>query len=88
MAGIIKGHIIADSIPKNIGLDLTERQYTKDTLASKKSQISDTVTSKATGKQVVVFTHPVIDTTGEIKGYIATSVFAEKKLVLALDLLK
>ncbi|MBC8059493.1 MAG: methyl-accepting chemotaxis protein [Clostridiaceae bacterium] len=75
----VKGLIVADSVPKNIGLDLKERQYTKDTLSTKKSQISDTVTSKATGKQVVVFTHPVIDTaSGEIKGYIATSIFAEK----------
>lgn len=74
-----KGFIIADSETKNIGLDLSERQYTKDTFSTKKSQISDTVTSKATGKQVVVFTHPVIEsTTGVIKGYIATSVFAEK----------
>lgn len=74
-----KGFIIADSAPDKIGLDLTDRQYTKDTLSTKKSQISETLTSKATGKQVLVFTHPVIyTTTGQIKGYIATSVFAEK----------
>jgi methyl-accepting chemotaxis protein len=59
-------------------LDLNERQYTKDTLSTKKSQISDTVLSKVTGKQVVVFTHPVVDAaTNNIRGYIATSTFAE-----------
>ena len=73
-----KGFIVADSNPKNIGLDLNGRQYTKDTLSTKKSQISETVMSKVTGKQVVVFTHPVIDNaTGDIRGYIATSIFAE-----------
>lgn len=73
-----KGIIIADSIPKNIGLDLSKRKYTIDTLETGKQQISDVLTSKATGKQVVVFTNPVIDkSTGEVKGFIANPILAE-----------
>lgn len=73
-----KGIIAADSNPKNLGLDLNDRTYTKNTLALKKQQISETVLSKVSGKQVVVFTHPVIkEETNEIVGFIATSIFAE-----------
>ncbi|MDP4091036.1 MAG: methyl-accepting chemotaxis protein, partial [Bacillota bacterium] len=74
-----KGRIAADSNPKNLGLDLNDRNYTKNTLSTKQSQISETLPSKVTaGKQVLVFTHPVIDTdTNQLIGYIASSVFAE-----------
>lgn len=70
--------IIADSDPKYIGLDLNDRQYAKDTLSTKKPQISETLPSKASGRMVVAFTHPIMDTgTNEIKGFIGTSILAE-----------
>lgn len=73
-----KGFIIADSAAKNIGIDLSARKYTKDTLSKNEPQISETITSKVTGKQVVVFTHPVIsEGNSEIRGFITTPINAD-----------
>lgn len=73
-----KGIIIADSIPKNIGLDLSKRKYTIDTLSTGKKQISEVLTSKATGKLVVVFTNPIIDPkTNQCIGLIGNPILAE-----------
>lgn len=71
-----KGTVIADSIPGNIGLDLSTRQYTKDTVATGKKQISQVLTSKATGKLVVVFTNPVLDSNGQTIGFVANPILA------------
>lgn len=73
-----KGIVIADSIPKNVGLDLSKRKYTIDTLSTGTQQISEILTSKATGKQVVVFTNPVIDkSTNQALGFVANPILAE-----------
>lgn len=73
-----KGIIVADSTPKSIGLNLANRKYSLDTFSTKAPQISETLKSRATGKEVVVFTNPVIDNaTNEVQGYIATAIVAE-----------
>lgn len=73
-----KGMVIADNISQYVGLDLSSRQYLKNTFATKAPQISETLKSKATGRQVVAFTNPIIDQqTHEIIGAIGTSVSAE-----------
>lgn len=72
------GKVVADNNPKYIGLDLSGRQYTKDTLSTKMPQISETLKSKASGKQVIAVTNPIIDpATNQILGFIGTSVIAE-----------
>lgn len=72
-----KGTIIADSNETGIGSDVSSRQYTTDTLSTKQQQISETLTSIATGAKIVVFTHPIIDDkTHEALGFVGTSVTA------------
>lgn len=52
------GKIVADSDRKLIGADINDREYVKETLKGK-GIISDTMVSKATGAQIVVFTSPI-----------------------------
>lgn len=66
---------VADSDPKFIGTDYTDREYAKQTLASGEPVISETLKSKATGAYVVVFTHPV-KVEGRTVGFVASSVQA------------
>lgn len=71
-----------------IGTDQSERKYAQDVLRTKEPQISETLVSKATGKQVVIFIRPIIDpSTGNIKGYLGSSIFAEN-IIRYLDELK
>lgn len=70
-----KGIIVADSTSSSIGLDLKSRDYTTKTMTGT-SAISETLTSKATGKQVVVFTNPIVES-GKVVGFIGASLFAD-----------
>ncbi len=70
------GMIAADALPDKIGLDLNDRSYTKTTITEDKPAVSEALLSKATGKYVVVFAHPV-KANGRVVGYAALSVYAE-----------
>ncbi|MDT8719279.1 methyl-accepting chemotaxis protein [Clostridium sp. 19966] len=70
------GTIIADSDTKILGTSVTDRDYNQKTLSSAKAEISETLTSKSTGAQVVAFTAPVIDN-GKVIGYSAAAVKGE-----------
>lgn len=71
-----------------IGTDQSERGYAKDVLRTKEPQISETLISNATGRQVVIFIRPIIDpSTGDLKGYLGNSIFAEN-MIKYLDELK
>ncbi|MBC2582313.1 methyl-accepting chemotaxis protein [Clostridium sp. DJ247] len=69
------GAIISDSDEKNIGIDASQRQYTKDALSGVEA-ISEVLLSKATEKQIVVFASPILDNNTVI-GYAATSVYCD-----------
>ncbi|HEX9058595.1 MAG TPA: methyl-accepting chemotaxis protein, partial [Clostridia bacterium] len=73
-----KGIIVADTDSKLIGKDINNRGYTKKTLSTKEPQISETIKSLSTGGMIIAFTYPVINTkTGNLSGFVATSVFTE-----------
>jgi len=72
-----KAFDISDTNPKSIGLDLTTRNYTIKTFSTKKPVVSETLVSKATGKQIIIFTHPLTDSTNKLKGFINTAINAE-----------
>lgn len=67
------GIIVADSDRNLIGKSVQDRNYTKDTLNSKKPVISEVLVSKSTGELVVAVTYPVI-IEGDIKGFVANAV--------------
>lgn len=57
-------------------VDITERPYYKETLATKQQVVSDVVVSKATGNPVAVVTLPLIEN-GEVKGILLATVLFE-----------
>ncbi|MRN52881.1 methyl-accepting chemotaxis protein [Paenibacillus monticola] len=72
----MKGIVIADSTPKTLGADYSERNYTKNVIKTTAPVISETLKSKATGAYVVVFAHPVMSE-GQMIGFVAASVSAD-----------
>lgn len=70
-----KGIIIADSDRKLINQNISDRNYNKEALKGK-TAISETLTSKSSGAQIIVITSPII-INGTIYGYSASAVRAE-----------
>lgn len=66
------GKSIADS-NNGAQVDISERAYFKETLASKKQVFSDAIVSKATGKTVVAVTLPFLQN-GDVKGVLLATV--------------
>lgn len=72
----LNGIDVADSNPNLIGVDLSERNYTKLLLSSGKPVISEVIKSKSTGAYIIAFAHPIfID--GNLAGFVATAVYAD-----------
>lgn len=69
------GIIIADSDRKLIGQNISDRSYNKEALKGK-TEISETLTSKSSGAQIIVVTSP-ITINGTMYGYAASAVIAE-----------
>lgn len=80
-----KGVIIANPNKSVIGKDLSAGQYIKDTISTKKLQISETRDSIATGKKIVVITHPVVDNNNQLKGIIGTPITCESMTIYLKD---
>lgn len=73
-----KGIIVADTDTNLVGQDINDRAYVKKTLESNKIVISETLISKSSGKQVIIVTVPVYDSTmGIFSGFVATAVITE-----------
>jgi methyl-accepting chemotaxis protein len=69
--------ILANVDAALIGKSLKDRAYAANTLSTKQSQISETLTSKSSGKQIVMFTHPIIDIdSGQFKGFLGAAIYA------------
>ncbi|MCH3963209.1 MAG: methyl-accepting chemotaxis protein [Clostridium sp.] len=69
------GTIIADSDSHLINTNISDREYNSETLKDK-DIISETMTSKSTGAQIIIFTNPV-RLNGKTCGYFATAVIAK-----------
>lgn len=72
-----KGIVIADSDRKIIGSDINNQAYVKKTIDQGVGVISETIVSKITGEQIVVFTQPIKDG-GHSIGFVASSVNIKK----------
>ena len=75
------GVIIASSNPSNIGMDLSSRQFVKDSKSSGKTVISDVLASKKDGSPVFLCITPVkIDgkTNGFVTAVINCTLFSDK----------
>lgn len=70
-----KGIIVADSAAETLGANISDREYNKKTLTGVQA-ISETLKSKATGVQIVVFTSPIMDN-NKIIGYAGNAVYAK-----------
>ncbi|WP_379133962.1 methyl-accepting chemotaxis protein [Paenibacillus sp. sgz500958] len=71
----MKGIIKADSDIKLLDVDVSERNYTKNSIATAGPVVSETLKSKSTGAFVLVFAHPVMDN-GKMIGFVASAVLA------------
>jgi|GEM_PF-279309 len=70
--------IIANHDPEMLGLDLSDRDYAKKTLATGNTQISETLISKMSGRPIVVFTQPIINPdNNKCIGFVSTPIKAE-----------
>ncbi len=72
----LNGIDVADSNPNLIGVDLSERNYTKQLLSSGKPVISEVIKSKSTGAYIIAFAHPIL-IDGKLAGFVATAVYAD-----------
>lgn len=82
-----KGICIANTNPALIGADLSTRSYNAKTIATKESQISETLTSKSSGKQIVMITVPIKDpATGQFLGYVGSPLQASSMAVFLKDI--
>lgn len=70
-----KGIIVADSDPKLLGKDVNDRSYNKTALEGMEA-ISETLTSKSTGAQVIAFVSPIKDN-NKVTGYVCEAMYAE-----------
>lgn len=70
-----QGIIVADSDPKLLGKSVSDRSYNKPALDGLEA-ISETLTSKSTGAQIIVFVSP-IKNNGKVIGYISEAMYAE-----------
>lgn len=76
-----KGRVIACSIPEGVGVNIGDREYFKQALATGQPVISDALASKADGKPVFTCTVPMKQgdkIVGAIMGVIGVDFFAEK----------
>ncbi len=70
------GIIIADSYDELLNANISDRQYTSDTLKEGKTMISPVVKSRATGKYTFIVTAPILD--GDtVMGFLGTSIFSD-----------
>jgi methyl-accepting chemotaxis protein len=69
-----KGIIVADSDEHLIGADINDRNYTKQSLSTGKETVSETLISKSTGEQIVVFTEP-IRKNNQLLGFVGSAVY-------------
>ncbi|WP_446899088.1 methyl-accepting chemotaxis protein [Clostridium sp. LBM24168] len=69
------GTIIADSDTHLINTNISDRKYNSETLKDK-DVISETMTSKSTGEQIIIFSSPV-KINGKLCGYFAAAVVAK-----------
>lgn len=75
---------VADSDEKMIGQSYSEREYTKEVLATGNPVISETLKSKSTGAYVVAFVHPVkVD--DRLIGFAASAVNTESMVKYLAD---
>ncbi|WP_411679373.1 methyl-accepting chemotaxis protein [Clostridium thailandense] len=81
-----KGVIIANPNKSTIGKDLSSGQYIKDTISTKKIQISETRDSIATGKKIMVITRPIIDSNNQLKGIVGTPITCESMTIYLKDM--
>jgi methyl-accepting chemotaxis protein len=70
-----KGIIVADSDPKLLGKDVNDRSYNKTALEGMEA-ISETLTSKSTGAQIIAFVSPIKDN-NKVTGYACEAMYAE-----------
>lgn len=66
--------IISDSSDSTFGKNIGERDYCKTTLSGKDA-VSNTLTSKDTGKQIIVFTSPIIYD-NKVIGFVGNGILA------------
>lgn len=71
------GKVLMDNESADIDLDVSDRGYLIETLATKQVSISDVIISKATGMPVIVVCKPII-ADGEVIGTLFASVLFEK----------
>lgn len=69
------GTIIADSDKHLVNQNISDREYNYKTLQGK-ATISETMTSKSTGEQIIIFTNP-IKINNQVTGYAAVAVIAK-----------
>jgi methyl-accepting chemotaxis protein len=71
----MKNTIVTDTNGDTIGADVSDREYSKQTLSEEKPVISETIQSKASQKYITVFTCPIRNQNGQMLGYAAIAVF-------------
>ncbi len=62
-----QGQIVCSTLPEAVGLDVSDRPYFIQTLASKSPVVSDFLISRATTLPIVIATHPVLNKDGRVE---------------------
>ncbi|MBM7865562.1 hypothetical protein GTO89_02050 [Heliobacterium gestii] len=72
------GRIVVDTDPRLIGVNISERDYFRRAMSTGQTVISETLTSKSTESQIIVYQAPVKSGEGKPIGAVGFAVFADK----------
>ncbi len=71
-----QGRIIATCMPTAMDLDLSTREYFKESVKTKSTVISDILIARSDGSQIVIIVSPIKDSNGIISGYMGIALRA------------
>ena len=69
----LNGDVFCSAIPLTRPVNIADREYFKNTVKTRDFSMGDYLIGRITGKPAVVFTYPVIDKKGNIKGVVFAS---------------
>jgi PAS domain S-box-containing protein len=82
------GSVIASGIPQLIGINISDREYFKQTLATKRFNISDLIISRGIFDPVQVYIYPVLSSVDQVESVLAFALSTSKfgELLIHYDL--
>ena len=73
----MSGHIVASCMPVAMNIDLSSREYLKESVRKKETITSDILISRSNKALIVNTATPIMNEEGQVLGYAGTAVYAD-----------